>query len=156
MIVPPVVTVLIDGRPVEAPAPALLLDGMVSAPIDPYARLIVTRITIDGERGSVTFERGAARVTINVPYVRGDPARIPLGALARALGDSVRYDAAARTLEIETPPLPLATMTPYLRWTPPPGPLPTFTPEPAPTPRPTVTGIPAPRRTPIVVYGGTS
>ena len=155
MIGPPVVTVLIDGRPVAAPAPALLVGGMVSAPIDPYARLIATRITIDDRRGSVTFERGAARVTINVPYLRDDRGRIPLGALARVLGDSVRYDAVGHTLAIESPPAgPVATMTPYAAWTPPPGPLPTFTPEPQPTPRPTVTGIPQPRRTPILVTGG--
>jgi hypothetical protein len=148
------VTVLIDGRPVDAPSPALLVGGTVSAPIDPYARLLASKITIDGESGSITFERGAARITINVPYLRGDSERIPLGALARALGDSVRYDASVHTLEIDRPPLPLATMTPYVTWTPPPGPLATFTPEPAPAPRPTVTGMPQPRRTPILVIGG--
>jgi hypothetical protein len=153
--VAPVVTVLVDGRPVDAPVPALLLGGLVSAPIDPYARLIATKITIDHGRGSVTFERGLARVTINVPYLRGASARIPLGELARALGDSVRYDAAGHTLEIESgQPAPLATMTPYVTWTPPPGPLATFTPEPTPAPRPSVTGIPQPRRTPILLIGG--
>jgi hypothetical protein len=155
VIAAPVITVVVDGRPVVAPKPAVLVGGMVSAPIDPYARLVATKITLDDRRGSVTFERGAARVTINVPYVRGDQARIPLGALARALGNSVRYDGAARTLEIDSPPLePVATMSPYVKWTAPPGPLPTFTPEPQPTPRPSVTGIPQPRRTPIVVNGG--
>ena len=155
MIPPPVVTVLIDGRQVVAPAPALLVDGTVTAPIDPYGRLVATKITIDDRQKSVTFERGTARVTINVPYLREDQGRIPLGVLARALGDSVTYDGAAHTLEIDSPPVePVATMTPFVKWTPPPGPLPTFTPEPQPTPRPTVTGIPQPRRTPILVNGG--
>jgi len=37
------------------------------------------------------------------------------GVLARALGDSVRYDAVGHTLEIERPPLePVATMSPYV------------------------------------------
>jgi len=155
VIAAPIVTVLVDGRAVDAPLPARLIGGVVSAPIDPYARLIATRITIDDGRGSVTFERGTARVTINVPYLRGTSGRIPLGELARALGDSVRYDASAHTLAIDSgPPQPLATMTPYVTWTPPPGPLATFTPEPSAAPRPAVTGIPQPRRTPILLNGG--
>jgi len=156
VIAAPVVLVLVDGRPVDAPVPALLVGGLVSAPIDPYARLIATKITIDDGRGSITFERGAARVTINVPYLRGSSGRIPLGALARALGDAVHYDAAGHILAIDSrAPQPVATMTPYVRWTPPPGPLATFTPEPSPAPQPTLTGIPQPRRTPILQNGGT-
>jgi hypothetical protein len=152
MIPIPVVTVIIDGRAVVASAPALLYEGSVSAPIDPYARLIATRIAVDGERGWITIERDGKRVTVNVPYLRDGWPRIPLGAAARALGDSVSYDAARHVLRIDSPPrAPLATMTPFAGWTPPPGPRPTFTPNPVPTPRPTVSGIPRPRRTPILV-----
>ena len=151
MIVPTVVTVLIDGNPVLAATPAVLLGGTVSAPIDPYARLIATRIVIDSRLGSITFERGTAKVTINEPLVRDAEARIPLGVLARELGERVDYDAATHTLAIVRPALPLATMIPFAPWTPPPGPLATFTPEPSPLPQPTVSGIPVPRRTPIVV-----
>jgi hypothetical protein len=148
----PIVTVVIDGRPVVASTPALLFGGSVSAPIDPFARLIATRIAVDGERGSITIERDGKRVTFNVPYVRDGRTRIPLGATARALGDSVSYDAATHVLRIDSPPpAPLATMTPFGGWTPPPGPLPTFTPNPVATPRPVVSGVPRPRRTPILV-----
>jgi hypothetical protein len=147
----PVVTVIIDGRPVISSAPALLFDGSVSAPIDPYARLIATRIAIDGEHGWITIERDGKRVTVNVLYVRDGWARIPLGATARALGESVNYDPARRVLRIDSPPSPLATMTPFSAWSPPPGARPTFTPNPVPTPRPTSSGIPRPRRTPILV-----
>ena len=82
----------------------------------------------------------------------GGAALVPLGAAARGLGDLVRYDAASRTLSIQTPaPRPVATLTPFAGYTQPPGPLPTFTPTASPEPRPTVTGIPQPRRTPIVL-----
>lgn len=155
MIVPPIVTVIIDERPVVAPEQALLIAGIVSAPIDPYARLVATRVTIDDREGTVTFERGALKVTLKLPLVRDASARIPLGLIARALGECVRYDAPTHTLAIDVPPLPLATMTPYAPWTPPPGPLPTFTPEPAAaTPRPTVSNSPQPRRTPIALTNG--
>ncbi len=148
----PVVTVIIDGKPVVASTPALLCEGSVDAPIDPYARLIATRIAIDGERGWITIERDGKRVTVNAPYLRDGPLRIPLGTAARALGDSVSYDGARHVLRIDSPPRgPVATMTPFAGWTPPPGPLPTFTPNPVPTPRPTVSGIPRPRRTPILI-----
>jgi hypothetical protein len=150
MIAPPV-AVFVDGRPVAAPVPALVAGGIVSAPLLPYGELIATRVVIDAQRGIVTFERGSMRVTINVPFLRDGTGRIPLGLVARELGDAVAYDASSRTLWIETPPVPLATMTPYATWIPPRGPLPTFTPEPVPTPKPTLSGIPQPRRTPIVV-----
>jgi hypothetical protein len=150
-VIAPPVAVFVDGRPVAAPMPALVAGGIVSAPLLPYGALIATRVVIDAQRGIVTFERGSMRVTINVPFLRDGAGRIPLGLVARELGDAVAYDAASRTLWISTPPAPLATMTPYAAWTPPPGPLPTFTPEAESTPKPALSGIPHPRRTPVVV-----
>ncbi len=144
-------TVVIDGRPVEASVPAVLSRGRVVAPLDPYFRWIATRIAVDGERGALTFERDGKSVTVNVPLLRDDSARIPLAATVRALGGTARYESRTKTLEITLPVAPLATMTPFRSWSPPPGPLPTFTPTPVPTPRPTVTGIPQPRRTPILI-----
>jgi hypothetical protein len=151
MIALPSVAVFVDGHAVVAPSPAVLSGGTVSAPLVPYGRFIATRIVVDVRRGVVTLERGSARVTINAPFLRDGSVRIPLGLVARELGEAVNYDAATRTLSIANPPVPLATMTPYVRWTPPPGPLQTFTPEPVQTPKPTLSGIPQPRRTPIVV-----
>jgi len=88
------------------------------------------------------------------PYLRAGEPIIPLGVVARALGAVVAYDAATRTLQIDVVPEPLATMTPYAGWSPPPGPLPTFTATPTPAPRATAKEIPMPRRTPIVIESG--
>ena len=150
------VSVVLDGRLVQAAVPARLVDGAVLAPVQPFLCALADRITIDPEAGSITFEREGRSVTMGLPP-DGDYGWVPLGAAARGLGDLVRYDAASRTLSILSPaPRPVATMTPFAGFTPPPGPLPTFTPTPQPVPRPTVTGIPQPRRTPIVLSGGTS
>ena len=151
----PAVTVVVDGRIVAAAQPARLVAGTVLAPLVPFAWALAQRISVDPEAGSITIARGSASLTMDFPPADGG-ALIPLGTAARGLGDSVRYDAASRTLFIATPaPRPLATLTPFAGYVPPPGPLPTFTPTPVPTPRPTVTGIPQPRRTPIVLTGGT-
>ncbi len=151
MIAPPAVSVFVDGHAIFSAPPAVVTGGMVSAPLVPYGPLIASRVVVDVEHGVIIFERGSARVAINAPFLRDGIVRIPLGRVARELGDAVTYDAASRTLSIARPPVPLATMTPYVTWTPPPGPLPTFTPEPVPTPKPTDFGIPQPRRTPILV-----
>lgn len=151
MIAPPAVSVFVDGRAVFSASPAVITGGTVSAPLVPYGPLIASRVVVDVQRGIIIFERGSARVAINAPFLRDGIVRIPLGRVARELGDAVDYDAASRTLSIARPPAPLATMTPYVTWTPPPGPLPTFTPEPVSTPKSTASGIPQPRRTPILV-----
>ena len=151
MIAAPIVTVLLGGRPIASITPALLTGGFVSAPLLPYGPLIADRVVVDSQHRVIVFERGAASVTINDPFLRGCAVRFPLGLVARALGEDVRYDGASRTLAIVRVPAPLATMTPYVQWTPPPGPLPTFTPRAVPLPNPTISGIPRPRRTPVVM-----
>jgi hypothetical protein len=171
MIAPLLVTVVIEGAPVASSVPAVLLRGVVSAPLDPFVRRIAQRISGDGER--YTLERGDRVLTFALgerfaragstrfelpfaPYADplGDPF-VPLAACARALGQSVSYDAASRTIFLApAAPLPLVTMTPYAAQPAPQSPGPTFAPTAAaPTARPTVSGVPQPRRTPIVVTG---
>lgn len=164
----PVVTVLVDGRIVAGATPAVLQHDVVMSPVEPYVVQFAQRVESDRQDGSFTFVRGRRtfRVAIGspfarngdatqslfmAPYLRAGNAIIPLGAVARALGTSVVYDAATRTLQIDVPLEPLATMTPFVTWSPPPEPLATFTPTPTPAPEPraTVTGVPSPRRTPI-------
>jgi hypothetical protein len=154
-VTPPAVTVVVDGHIVGAADPARLVGGRVIGPIVPFGQALAQRITVDPVAGTITLECRDRRWTIALP-LEGDRGPIGLGAAARALGDHVRYDGAAHTLFIASPvPRPLATMTPFAGYSPPPGVLPTFAPVERPTPRPTVSGIPQPRRTPIVSGGGT-
>jgi hypothetical protein len=166
MIAALLVSVLVDGKLVASSRSAELTEGVVRAPLDPFFRRIADRITSDGR--FITLVRGSETVSIVVgsrllqvdgtsvqlPFAvfmrRGEPV-VPFAAVARALGAQTAYDGATRTVVVSTSPAPLATMTPFAGWSPPTGPLPTFTPTAAPTPRPTVSGVPQPRRTPLVV-----
>jgi hypothetical protein len=151
----PPVTVVLDGRIVRAAESARLVRGSVVGPIEPFGRALAQRISVDPAAGTITLECRDRIWTIALPP-EGERGEIGLAAAARALGDRVRYDGAARTLFIASPvPQPLATMTPFAGYSPPPGVLPTFAPYERPTPRPTVSGIPQPRRTPIESSGGT-
>jgi hypothetical protein len=154
------VTVVIDGRRVDASEGARLERGVVVAPLDPFVRDVAERITNDGPEGpgrGYTIVRGSRRISIRIPGAgaRDDVAAetpfVPLAAIARALGASVDYDARSRTIVIATTAEPLVTMTPFATYAPPPGPRVTFAPKETPAPVPVVTGIPHPRRTPIVV-----
>ncbi|MBD5634849.1 MAG: copper amine oxidase N-terminal domain-containing protein [Candidatus Eremiobacteraeota bacterium] len=167
MIVSGPVTVVICGRRVDAALGARLEGGVVVAPLAPFVRDIAE--AIDGNAGRrLVLRRGSHSVALAIgrteirtgdssarlpvaPFLdEGEPV-VPLAAIARALGASVDYDAASRTLSIVIEPEPLVTMTPFVRYQAPPEPPPTFTPKPATTPQPAVTGEPQPRRTPIVV-----
>jgi len=160
MLACPLVTVVIDGRRVDASEGARLDRGVVVAPLDPFVRDVAERITDDGPAGlgrGYTIVRGSRSVSVWIagPAARDDVTSkttvVPLAAIARALGASVDYDARSRTIVIVTTPEPLVTMTPFATYAPPPGPHVTFAPKETPSPVPTVTGIPHPRRTPIVV-----
>jgi hypothetical protein len=169
VLTPPVVTVLIDGKPVTASIPAVLVAGTVAAPLDPYALLIARRVDSDQAAGRITFERDGKVFTIVLgsslarsgasaealpiaPYLRDGQPIIPLAALARSLGAAVSYQAPAHLLEIRLPPAaPIESMTPFS------GP---FSRAPAPNPSATLrppaaatspSGIPRPRRTPILL-----
>ncbi len=148
------VAVVLDGRLVASASPARLIGNVVHGPFAPFAAALAQRISVDPASGAVTFERAGKRVTMTVPPGELGSTLFPLAAAARALGDSVRYDASSRTLSIWQPaPGPVATMTPFAAGAGPPVPLATFTPTVLPTPRPALTGIPQPRRTPIVLLG---
>ena len=160
------VDVVLDGRLLLGSQSARVAAGVVEAPLDPYLRALATTITIDGRRitlersdrtlilylGSRQGRRGTKAMTLPIaPYLRGGTTIIPLAATARALGATVRYEAASHTLDIETTPAPLATFTPPPINTLPRGPFATFAPTSTPLPEPTITGIPLPRRTPILL-----
>ncbi|GAC1301972.1 MAG: hypothetical protein NVSMB19_10720 [Vulcanimicrobiaceae bacterium] len=164
------VTVFVDGRPVEAATDARLVAGVVVAPLGPFVRDIADRIetSADGERfliargdrtielrlGSNRARNGTVAEALPIaPYLRAGRTIIPLAVVARALGATVTYDARAHVLRIATEEAPLATLTPVPYVAPPPGSVPTFAPPSTPAPRPTVTGIPKPRRTPVLVEG---
>jgi hypothetical protein len=172
MIAAGVVTILIDGTLVDGSSAARLCGNVVVAPLAPYLDRIAERIDVDRGDGRIVFERAGRSVAITIgsavvrtgaglqtlpiaPYVRAGEALIPLAAVARALGASVDYDAASRTLDIATSPEPLASATPDASYSPLPGPWTTFTPNPTPAPPVEVTGVPRPRRTPILVTAGT-
>ncbi len=138
----PLVTVAIDGAIVASEQTARLQNGLVVAPIVPFAQAIATQIDALGQgRYRVT---GGGRSVVVRADARGV---VALGRLARALGERVSYDARRRALAIELPVAPLGAP----RFSPaiPPGPYATFAPVTAPTPRPVIDGIPVPRRTPI-------
>jgi hypothetical protein len=159
------VTVLLDGRPIDASVPAELRGGTIVAPLDPFVRRLARLIEFDRASGAIRIAgegrtaelaigdrtlRGDTRTAMLpiAPFLRDGQPQIPLAAVARALGASVRYDARSRTLEIvEAPPPELRSPEPEAV---PPGPVrATFTPQPIATPRPVVTGIPQVRRTPV-------
>jgi hypothetical protein len=165
------VTVLIDGLPVEGSTPARICDDVVMAPLEPYLRDVADRIQVDDLRGIILVERAGRSISIAIgssvlrsgatssdlpiaPYLRAGEPVIPLAAIARALGARVEFDAASKTISIAWEPQPLVSATPDASYTPPLGPLDTFTPQPTPAPKVVVTGVPKPRRTPVVVQEG--
>ena len=157
MIAPPVVSIVIDGILIASSMPALLEQGTVFAPVDPFARALAERIEVDPSRRTIRFTRGARSITLEIlpigPYVPAYPLVIPLAAVARALGTTVNYDAKYALLAIISPPSSQpATMPPYVAQPPLPQPGPTFTPTPEPQPTLAVTPMPQPRRTPIALF----
>jgi hypothetical protein len=168
MIGTPAVTVLINGALVDGSTDARIDGDVVVAPMAPYLRAIADRIQTGATDGRIVLERAGRIVTITIgsplirsgegtatlpiaPYLRAGEPLIPLASVARALGASVDYDAATRTVNVATFPGPLASMTPDPAYSPPAEPLETFTPQPTPAPPVTATTTPRPRRTPIVV-----
>lgn len=163
-----VVTVLLDGVPIDASTDARLDDGTIVAPIEPFVRDLAERIEIRDDGEVVVIARGERSIALRIgsnrarngtvtealpiaPYVLAGNTIIPLAAIARALGALVAYDARSRVLRIDTIEAPIASFSPAPYVMPPPGSVPTFAPTSTPAPRPTVTGIPRPRRTPILI-----
>lgn len=162
------VGIVVNGVLVTGSVPAVLDRGVVVVPVDPYVRALATTMSIPIGDEPIVVQRGAHILTLSLgsrsartgpseaqlpiaPYLRAGSVIIPLAATARALGATVSYDARDHRLEIDFPELPLSTLAPVLRATPPPTDLPTFAPTPTPAPQPTISGVPKPRRTPIPI-----
>ncbi|MGH7707556.1 MAG: hypothetical protein ACREM8_06530 [Vulcanimicrobiaceae bacterium] len=169
MVAPIPVSVIVDGREIVGIRAAHLFADRVFTPAAPFLTAIAARIVPDMPAGGgivivhrdsrirVLVQRGTPTIRPAVAggasaYRRGGETFVPLGELARLLGESVRYDPRARILEIWTgAPQPVARMTPYRPHLPVAPFAPTFPAHVTPTPRPVVTGIPTPRRTPVSV-----
>lgn len=136
-------------------------------PLRPYITRLGGRVSVDPERGTITVGRGASEIVMHLgslraqsgagplelraaPFAADDVIYVPLAATARALGETVTYQAQLRTVLVElrgSP--PLATMTPYDPLQQRVTPTQIFTAEPKRTERAVLTGTPHPRRTPI-------
>jgi hypothetical protein len=162
------VTVLIDGNPIDGSVAARLHGGIVAVPLAPYLTTIAERIETDSDGGRIVFQRGAHLVAVSIgspversggatnalpfaPFVRDGETFIPFAAVARGLGANVDFDATTKTVRVGFEPEPLATLEPAAHWTAGPGPFETFAPPATPAPTPRSSGIPKPRRTPVLI-----
>jgi len=145
------VTVLVDGRPIAAYVRAFVRDGRVFMPVATVLHNLADRAWFEG--GAVVAARNGREARI--PIGRTGPGAlettfVSVAPLARALGDSVAYDAIAHRLEIRTAPgLPVASPTPFGASAVPIPASTVFTPVPPATPRPIWSGPALPRRTPL-------
>lgn len=154
MILASILTILIDGTPVATSHAARIVAGRVMAPLVPVVTRIANTISVHG--GTIVIERSGRSVAValrNGPLCAECVVYVPLAAVVRGLGGSVRFDARAQTLALSFAPGALRTPEPYdmlalphpaatsLAW-------PTA---PSSTPAPLVAGVPHPRRTPVEV-----
>ncbi len=152
-----IVTVVLNGRRIDATIPATIVRGVTMAPLDPFVRDLAERIDCLGGGATIRIARGARELILRLgpssiaPCVPPDDARIPLASVARALGASVAYDARTHTLFVSIVAEAIAPFSPVPYVPPEVGTVPTFAPTSVPMPRPTITGIPRPRRTPVLV-----
>lgn len=142
------VTVVLDGKPLQAYTAALEINGRVVAPLRPFVTAIADRLWFEGNVLVIARDGRMVRVPV---ASRGPDALnhafLPVAHLLRELGARVDYDPRRHRLDVRTPgpqapesPLPQAqSVTPRS----------VFTPAPVATPRPVWTGSPLPRRTPL-------
>lgn len=143
-------TVIVDGRRVPQYARAFVANGRVYATTSLVGSL-ADRMWIAGR--TLTVQRDGRVVRVSLPTgwpANRDATYVAIAPVLRGLGDSVRFRAAARILDVRTPRgVPVSMPTPFA----PPAVAPPlrsiFTPEPVATPRPVWTGSPLPRRTPL-------
>jgi hypothetical protein len=115
---------------------------------------LADRVWSEGE--DLVIERGKKRVRVKI-WTAASPSQlneiyIMVGPALRALGASVRYDAAGRRLIVHIPARTIvASPSPFNAAVPLVAPSAVFTPAQAATPRPIWTGSPLPRRTPLPV-----
>jgi hypothetical protein len=146
-----VVSVFLDGRPLLAYGPALLIGGHTYAPVAPYLTSVAQSLFY--EDGSLVLVRDARQVRIRMHSIDPDAldfTYVPIVPLLRELGATVQYDARERAIEIRTPhAVVVVTPQPYSPPTVQLAPRTVFTPTPQPQRPPPWRGPPQPRRTPL-------
>lgn len=146
------VTVLVDGRRIVAYRQAVLRNGRVLAPVEPFVTAVGTKLSYDGT--TLVVSRGDRFTQVKLAR-RPSPRElqwtyVSLAPIVRTLGATVRYDALRATLDVRVPhDGPVVTPTPFNPAVPQAAPTTLFTPVPAVTPRPIFSGKPLPRRTPV-------
>lgn len=145
--------IVVDGRPVRSYVAPYVFRGRVMAPIEPFVTQLAAGIEYSA--GELIVRRGDRFAQVAMPQPHPSQYAqtfVPLAAVLRTLGISVRYDARTRRVIIRTPAPVLALPTPFNPAVPEAAPREVFTPTPAETPRPVVTGEPQPRRTPLPYF----
>jgi hypothetical protein len=128
---------------------AYYYEGRVYAPVSPFVTRVADRVWFDG--GDMVVELHGRRVRIKGTPV--DPAAlhglyVPVGAVLRALGASVRYEPSLHRMMVQlSPRTVVVSPSPFNAGEPQPLPTAVFSPTVLPTPRPVWTGSPLPRRT---------
>ncbi len=145
------VTVLLDGKPLAAYVRAYVAAGRVFVPVDPVLTRVADRLWFEGD--TLVIQRGARRVRVRLaPSYPSDldAAYVAAAPALRGLGAVLRYDPAARRLDVRLPQdAQVASPTPFNPALPTAAPSAVFTPAPQASPRPAWTGSPLPRRTPL-------
>ena len=148
------VTVLLDGRLIQAYARPYEVGGRIYAPVAPFLTGIVERFDYEGD--TLVLQRGGRTIRMRVARVAPDAldrTYIAIAPALRSLGVHVRYDARRRTLELSAPEdREIATPAPFNLHAPQVTPRVVFTPEPISTPRPVWRGPAVPRRTPLPLF----
>lgn len=150
MILPALLTVLINGAPVVTTHPAQIVAGRAMAPLMPVIVRMATVVVVSPD-GTIDIERGRHHLRFALAAAQGELTYLPLAPIVRELGGTIRYDPAARTVEVSFAPQPLATAEPYDMLAPRVAPTAVFTPFARPTPPAQAVGTPQPRRTPVEV-----
>ncbi len=119
---PPAPKLVVDGRRVEVSPPPVIVSGRTMVPFRVVFTTLGARVEWDGETKTVTASRGDRWVRVRIgqrlaclasgcmeaalmdvpPEIRDDRTFIPLRFVATALGAAVRWDAAARTVYVDT------------------------------------------------------
>jgi hypothetical protein len=155
MIVPAVVTILLNGSLVTSVVPARIAGGRVVVPLTPVAIRLAARVAYDPLSETVTFEAGGRRIVVPVAFIADDVPFVAVGPVVTGLGGSLAFDTPTKTLAIALASSdPIATAPPFDRSLRRVDPRTVFTPAPtsAPArPRAVESGLPRPRRTAIPV-----
>ena len=146
------VTILLDGKIVNAYNRAYSASGRIYAPVKPFVTRMADRVWF--EKNTLVIVRSSRMIRVRVSSHHPDAldeVYVPLATIARELGGDVRYHGRA-DVEVRMPrPGKPETPAPFDASVPQVSPHAVFTPIVSPTPRPIWTGSPLPRRTPLPV-----